>query len=120
MKSLTIVILTVAALAAGQTIDECFKQDSISCVQRSLYRTAKEFFGKDKLELVSGITLVKSDAGTRDAKSGKELVHDQEMDAAIDVVERQNALENFIGDEAGQFLTGRSLRVNRESFRAHV
>lgn len=113
MKSLIVVILTVVALAAGQTIDECLKQDSISCVQKTLYRTAKEMFNRDKLELVSGITLVKSN--TRDSRSGKELVHDQEMETATDVVQRQNALENFISDEAGQFLTGRSIRVSRES-----
>lgn len=116
-KTLTIVILTtVLVLAAGQTIDECLKQDSISCVQKSLYRSAKELFGKEQLQLVSGVSLVKSkDEIARSSRSGKELAYDQEMDAATAVVERQNTLENFIGDEAGQFLTGRSLRVNRVS-----
>lgn len=114
--TLTVVILTTAlVLAAGQTIDECFKQDSISCVQKSLYRSAKEFFGKDQLELVSGVSLVKSKDDARSSRSGKELVHDQEMDTATGVMERQDALENFIGDASERFLTGRSIKVNRES-----
>lgn len=116
MKKTAVVILTtVLVLTAGQTIDECLKQDSISCVQKSLYRSAKEFFGKDQLEIVSGVSLVKSKDDARSSRSGKDLAHDQEMDVANGVVERQDVLENFIGDEAGQFLTGRSLRVNRES-----
>lgn len=48
-----------------------------------------------------------------DARSSKELAYDQEMEAANDIAERQNSLENFISDEAGQFLTGRSLRVHK-------
>lgn len=119
MKSLSIIVILTTAVvltAADQAIDECLKQDSISCVQKTLYRTAKEFFDKDKLELMSGVSLVRSNADAgRSSRSGKELAYDQEMEAANDVVARQNALENFIGDEAGQFLTGRSLRVNREN-----
>ncbi|XP_011703622.1 PREDICTED: uncharacterized protein LOC105459366 [Wasmannia auropunctata] len=107
-----LILMTVVVFTAGQSIDECLKQDSISCVQKSLYRTAKEFFAKDKLELVKGVSLVKSNA---DARSGKELAYDQEMEGASDIAERQNSLENFISEEAGQFLTGRSLRINLAS-----
>ncbi|XP_072749837.1 uncharacterized protein Osi6 [Anoplolepis gracilipes] len=121
-----LILTTAVVLTAGQSIDECLKQDSISCVQKTLYRTAKEFFAKDKLELVNGVSLVKSNTDDRSAKSGKGLVYDQEIDAANDIVERQNTLENFISDEAEQLLTGRSLRINlapafekmRESARA--
>lgn len=112
MKLLTkFLILTAVVLTAGQSIDDCLKKDSISCVQKTLYRTAKEFFAKDKLELVNGISLVKSNAN---ARSGKELAYDQEMETANDIAERQNSLENFISDEAGQFLTSRSLRVYKK------
>ncbi|EZA55586.1 hypothetical protein DMN91_009106 [Ooceraea biroi] len=121
-----LILTTAMVLVSGQNIDECLKQDSISCVQKTLYRTAKELFAKDKLELVSGISLVKSNTDARSSRSSKELVYDQEMDAANDIVDRQNTLENFISDEAGEFLTGRSLRINlapafekfRESARA--
>lgn len=106
-----LILATAVVLVTGQSIDECLKQDSISCVQKSLYRTAKELFARDKLELVSGISLVKSAAESRSSRSGKELIYDQEMDAANDIVGRQNTLENFISDEAGHYLTGRSIRV---------
>jgi len=104
-----LILMTAVVLITGQSIDECLKQDSISCVQKTLYRTAKEFFAKDKLELINGVNLVKSNA---DARSGKELAYDQEMETASDIAERQNSLENFINDEVGQFLTSRSLRVH--------
>lgn len=48
------------------------------------------------------------------ARSIKELAYDQEMEAANNIAERQNSLENFISDETGQFLTGRSLRVHKK------
>jgi len=107
----SLILMTAVVLTAGQSIDDCLKEDSISCVQKTLYRTAKEFFAKDKLELVNGISLVKSNAN---ARSGKELAYDQEMETASDITERQNSLENFISDEAGQFLTSRSLRVYKK------
>lgn len=112
LKKLLILAIAIV-LTAGQSIDECLKQDSISCVQKTLYRTAKEFFAQDKLELVNGVSLVKSNADDRSARSGKELAYDQEIDAANDITERQNTLENFVSDEAGQLLTGRSLKVNQ-------
>jgi len=106
-----LILMTAVVLITGQSIDECLKQDSISCVQKTLYRTAKEFFAKDKLELINGVSLVKSNAN---ARSGKELAYDQEMEAASDIAERQNSLENFINDEVGQFLTSRSIRVHKK------
>ncbi|KYN12859.1 PREDICTED: uncharacterized protein LOC108767081 [Trachymyrmex cornetzi] len=104
-----LILITAVVFTTGQSIDECLKQDSISCVQKTLYRTAKEFFAKDKLELINGVSLVKSNVN---ARSIKELTYDQEMEATNNIVERQNSLENFISDEAGQFLTGRNLRIN--------
>lgn len=111
---LAIVFLTASlVLVSGQSIDDCLQQDSISCVQRSLYRKAKEFFDRDSFELVSGVSLVKAaKTGDRDSRSGKEVAYDQEIDAAADVAERQSVLENFVGDEAGEFLSGRSLKVS--------
>lgn len=108
---LTIVCLSMAVvLASGQDITECLRQDSISCVQKSLYRKAKEFFGNDNLEIVNGVTLVKSAA--RNSRTGNEVFFDQEIEAANNVADRQSALENFVGEEASEFLTGRSLRVS--------
>lgn len=115
MKLYAFVILAVAAaLAAGQTIDNCLQKDSISCLQKSLYRKAKEFFDTDNLEVVSGVSLVKSgDSQSRSSRTGKDLAYDQEIDSANNVADRQNALVNFVSEEAGEFLTGRSLKVIR-------
>lgn len=66
---------------------------------------------------MNGVSFVKSNANSR---SGKELAYDQEMEAANDITERQNSLENFISDEAGQFLTGRSLRVHKKLLKLKI
>ncbi|XP_003401369.1 uncharacterized protein LOC100649553 [Bombus terrestris] len=114
MKIIAIVVLISAVtLAAGQSLEDCLQSDSISCVQKSLYRKAKEFFDKDSFELFSGVSLVKStDSQGRSARTSKELMYEQEIDAANSVTDRQSALENFVSEEAGEFLTGRSLRIN--------
>ncbi|KAK1122756.1 hypothetical protein K0M31_009198 [Melipona bicolor] len=114
MKIFAVVVLTSAVvLASGQSLDDCLQSDSISCVQKSLYRKAKEFFDKDSLELFSGVSLVKNaDSQGRSSRTSKELMYEQEIDAANSVTDRQSALENFVSDEAGEFLAGRSLRIN--------
>ncbi|KAF3424470.1 hypothetical protein E2986_06020 [Frieseomelitta varia] len=114
MKIFAAVILTSAVvLASGQSLDDCLQSDSISCVQKSLYRKAKEFFDEDSFELFSGVSLVKNgDSRGRSSKTSKELMYEQEIDAANSITDRQSVLENFVSDEAGEFLAGRSLRIN--------
>ena len=109
MKFFAILCLTsIVVLASGQSIDECLTKDSISCVQRSLYRKAKEFFGKESFDIISGVSLVKA---TRSSRSDKEVLYDQEIESANNVAERQSALENFVGEEVSDFFAGRSLKV---------
>ncbi|XP_078032904.1 DUF1676 domain-containing protein Osi6 [Augochlora pura] len=114
MKLFAFVLLSVVVVASqGQTIESCLEKDSISCVQKSLYRKAKEFFDTDNMEIISGVTLVKSsDSQARSSRSGKGLVYEQEIDSANSVSERQDALVNYVSDEATEFLAGRSLRIN--------
>ncbi|XP_015525059.1 DEAD-box ATP-dependent RNA helicase 52A [Neodiprion virginianus] len=105
-------VLLVAAVASAQTLDDCLQQDSISCVQKSLYRRAKEFFGQDKFEIVRGVSLVKSQ-DSRGAKTGEDVVYDQEIEVTKSTVaERQNSLENFVTDKISGFVSGRSLQIN--------
>lgn len=60
---------------------------------------------------MSGISLVKS-SQDRQSRSGKMLAYDQEIEAPkVGVQQRQQALENFVGDEAKDFISGRSLKV---------
>ncbi|XP_012255472.2 ATP-dependent RNA helicase DED1 [Athalia rosae] len=108
---LLLAVLLVAAVAAAQTIDECLQQDSISCVQKSLYRRAKDFFGQDKLEIVRGVNLIKS-KDSRSAKTGDDVVYDQEIETKTTVAERQTTLENFVTDKISGFVSGRSLQIN--------
>lgn len=117
MKILAIASILTVVVAAGQSLDDCLQSDSISCVQKSLYRKAKEFFDKDSLELFTGVSLVRNERSQgRSSRSGKELMYEQEIDSANSVTDRQAALENFVSEEAGELLTGRSLRVNRITF----
>lgn len=95
----------------AEEINKCLENDSISCIQRNLYRRAKEFFDNDNIELINGVTLVKS-ADSRNARSSKEVIYEQEINTANNVADRQHVLENFVGESAKDFLSGRSLKIN--------
>lgn len=101
----------------AETLDECLKKDSISCVQRSLYKRAKEFFDKESFEIVSGVSLVRAKNKDENGRSNpKTMTYEQEIVETNDVSERQNALENFVGEEVGQFFSRRSLQVSSRTF----
>lgn len=110
MKLLAVLLVAAVAAASAQTLDDCLQQDSISCVQKSLYRRAKEFFSEDKLDIVRGVSLIKSQE-SRNAKSSDDVVYDQEIEGKTSVTERQNTLENFVTDKISGFVSGRSLQV---------
>lgn len=123
MKVIGISVLLIASLsgiAKAQQINDCLKQDSISCVQKSVYNSFKDFFNQDNLEIVSGVSLVRNarakqeEATSEEGRSntGTDIGYDQEINNANDVDERQTALESFVTDGVGTFLTERSLRVN--------
>lgn len=87
-------LLSTGALA----YEDCLRKDSISCLQKTFFSKAKEFFDRDSLEIAPGVSLV------RGARSGRNL--------AGDVADRQADIENFIGDEVESFVRERSLKVS--------
>lgn len=115
MKSTLLFVVAIVALARAQSIDECLKLDSISCIQKSLFRKAREFFDRDSFEIVAGVSLVKGKDG-RASRTGKQLMYQQQIDKADNVVERQSALEKFLGEEVSDFVQGRSLKVSSPFF----
>ncbi|KAL7296197.1 hypothetical protein TKK_0010736 [Trichogramma kaykai] len=107
-------LLLLFGCCRALTVDECLQKDSITCVQKSLYKRAKELFEKDSYELVAGVSLVKSrrDDGARSGTGGKAAKYEEEIEKASGIGERQAALENYISEEIGDFFTGRSLKIN--------
>ncbi|XP_014221840.1 uncharacterized protein LOC106649082 [Trichogramma pretiosum] len=110
VASLILALALFGATAYGQELSECLEQDSISCVQRSIYKKARAFFDRDSFELVSGVSLVKVQG--RSARSGDKAAAEQAVESADDIMTRQNAIEGYVGTEAVNFLSGRSLKVN--------
>ena len=94
--------------ARAQGVEECLRRDSIACLQEALFRGAKQFFGQDSVELAAGVSLVRSRAD----RSAREADLEREVEQARGVAERQDALEGFLGEEIGNFLAGRSLKVS--------
>ncbi|XP_014212872.1 uncharacterized protein LOC106642569 [Copidosoma floridanum] len=108
---ITLVLAFAAVAVSAQSVDECLQKDSISCVQKSLFRQARGFFNQETFELVGGVSLVKSQ-GDRASRSDKSIVYEQEIEKAASVAERQSALENFVGEGLNDFLYGRNLKIN--------
>lgn len=93
-------------------LEDCFKKDSISCVQIQLFRNARSFFDQESVELFGGLSLVKN-PGTKD-KSARALEESSEnlVISAKDADQREEVLEAFALKKLGSFFQERSLSWN--------
>ncbi|XP_058793723.1 uncharacterized protein LOC131665683 [Phymastichus coffea] len=111
MNSTLLLIAAIVALTRAQTIDECLTSDSISCIQTILFRKAKEFFNKDSLEIIAGVSLVK-EHNSRVPRSRNDLIYEQQIEKADNVVTRQDTLKQFMEQVAIDISKGRSLKIS--------
>lgn len=98
--------------AAKQQDDGCANNpDSIECAQMQFYRSAKAFFDQDKLELLGGLSLVKTEKKGRSlaAESAEDV---NNVEAAKDSGERETALEDFTMHKVMRFFQERTLHWN--------
>lgn len=98
----------VGIAVAQENFQDCLQKDSISCVQLSIYRKAREFFESPKIELLGGLSFIRP-AG-RDGRSSN--VDGTFVEQAADVEQRENALENFVTEGAKSFFQERSLNLD--------
>lgn len=98
--------------AAKQQDDGCANNpDSIECAQMQFYRSAKAFFDQDKLELLGGLSLVKTEKKGRSlAAEAAEDVNN--VEAAKDANDRETALEDFTMHKVMRFFQERTLHWN--------
>ncbi|XP_050437147.1 uncharacterized protein LOC126843580 [Adelges cooleyi] len=96
--------------AAHQQEDGCANKDSIACAQMQLFRTVRSFFDQDKVELLGGLSLVKSE------KKGRSLTENSDdvnaIEGAKDANQRETALEDFTMHKVMRFFQERSLHWN--------
>lgn len=86
-------------------------QDSVQCAQMQMFRTVQSFFDQDKVELLGGLSLVKSE------KKGRSLAAETAEDVnkvenAKDSDDRETALEDFTMHKMMRFFHERSLHWN--------
>ncbi|KAF6209516.1 hypothetical protein GE061_015263 [Apolygus lucorum] len=114
MRSLTAVSALLVLVVASAEMDDCFRKDSISCIQMELFRQAKGFFEQDKIEIFGGLALTKNPQGAE--KSARSLQEDvfaeKQIETAKDLDDREEALENFAFNRVGRLLEDRSLTWN--------
>lgn len=75
-----------------------------------VYRKARAFFENPKIELIGGLSFIKSG---RDARSVN--VEGAIVEQAADVEQRENALETFVTEGAKNFFAERSLNLDMAS-----
>lgn len=75
-----------------------------------VFRRAKSFFDQQNIELVGGLSLVKSE----ESSSNQRSLNDNtiEVESARSVEARENALESFLSTSARDFIEQRSLNWN--------
>jgi len=85
-------------------------QDAIECAQMQLFRTVRSFFDQDKVELVGGLSLIKTEK-----KSGRSLKEDADVlgvEHAGNAGDREAALEDFTVHSVMRFFRERTLHWN--------
>ncbi|XP_025417262.1 uncharacterized protein LOC112688324 [Sipha flava] len=98
--------------AAKQQDDGCANNpDSFECAQMQFYRAARRFFDQDKVELMGGFSLVKTE------KKGRSLAAENTEDInnvenAKDSNDREAALEDFTMHKVMRFFQERTLHWN--------
>lgn len=107
-SKVVIALCIIGAATAQENFKDCLQKDSISCVQLSIYRKAREFFESPKIDLLAGLSFIKP-AG-RDARSAN--IDGTEVETANDVEQRESALENFVTEGAKAFFQERSLNLD--------
>lgn len=98
--------------AAKQQDNGCENNpDSFECAQMQFFRNARSFFEQDKVELLGGFSLVKTE------KKGRSLAAENTEDVnnvenAKDSNEREAALEDFTMHKVMRFFQERTLHWN--------
>ncbi|BES96688.1 Protein of unknown function (DUF1676) [Nesidiocoris tenuis] len=110
---LALLWLCLAGVSLAE-MEDCFRKDSISCIQIELFRQAKSFFDQEQIELFGGLALTKNrqsgDAAARSLQD--DLVLEKQIETAKDLDAREEALESFAFGRVGRLLQDRSLTWN--------
>lgn len=97
--------------AAAKQDDGCAgNQDSFACAQMQFYRSARAFFDQDKVDLLGGLSLVKTEKKGRSLSETAEDVNNVEN--AKDANDRETALEDFTMHKVMRFFQERTLHWN--------
>lgn len=98
--------------AAKQQDDGCANnQDSIACAQMQMFRSVRSFFDQDKVELLGGLSLIKTEKKARSlaAETAEDV---NNVENAKDTNDRESALEDFTMHKVMRFFKERTLHWN--------
>jgi len=86
-------------------------QDSIACAQMQLFRSVRSFFDQDKVELMGGLSLIKTEKKARSlaAETAEDV---NKVESARDANDRETALEDFTMHKVMRFFQERTLHWN--------
>lgn len=104
--------------AAAAAPVECAEgQYSVECAQVNIYRSVRSFFDQDKIDLLGGLSLIKTGHEDGSRRDGARSVKPEDADAehvehARNTDEREAALEEFTVHRVMRFFRERSLHWN--------
>jgi hypothetical protein len=94
------------------TIEECFNKNSVSCIQIQMYRNFKSFVDRDKIDLASGLSLVREEGGRKrvEERETEDIIAEEQILSAQDLKTRESAIESFVYQKLMAFFQERSIR----------
>jgi len=98
--------------APKQQDDGCANSpDSMACAQMQIFRSVRSFFDQEKVELLGGLSLIKTEKKARSltAETAEDVNH---VENAKDTNDRESALEDFTMHKVMRFFQERTLHWN--------
>ncbi|XP_036325224.1 glycine, alanine and asparagine-rich protein [Rhagoletis pomonella] len=96
-------------IPANSGFNKCLEADSISCLQLTLFRKAKSFFENPQIEIVGGVSLIKSNEGRQGKSFDDNAIA---VEAAPTVEARTSEMGTYFMNHAKNFFAERSLNFN--------
>jgi hypothetical protein len=100
--------------APALTLDECLKEDSVSCLQVRIYRSVKNILDQDRIDLIGGFSLVREEDSKNEvkARTTEDTVSEEQILGAHDFKSRESAIESFVYQKINVFFQEHSIRWN--------
>jgi Protein of unknown function (DUF1676). len=100
--------------APAMTLDQCLKNDSLSCLRLRIYRSIMSFFDQDRIDLIGGFPLVRERDSKNEAKARTtvDTISEEQILGVHDLESMGSAIASFVYQKINAFFQEHSILRN--------